>query len=156
MQEILAAPGPLANREKSEVEKLKEQLAAQAAERTAKLAERADTRELAKLKQRLADNTAIMRAESELGEQGVYCACIPTPDGRVVILKRADFAKYREFQDKVKPSITDIEELVSHCRFYPENEVFEDICEEYPGLLGVFSLAIAKLAGTLQEDMAKK
>jgi hypothetical protein len=125
-------------------------------ERKTRLEAEAEERELAKLEQTLADNTAIADAEVKIGEQGVHIACIATPDGRIVILKRAPYALFREFQEKKDPKTSELEELAEACRHYPDADTFDKIVEEYPGFLSGMTKAILKLSGALQEDAAKK
>jgi len=140
----------------SEAAKIKEEMRALAESRKAKHAARASAKEIADLKQRLADNTAIADAEEKIGEQGVHIFCAETPDGRVVILKRAPYALFREHQEKKSATTDDLESLVEACRHYPDEKVFDAILEEFPGFLTILIKGVLKLAGSLQEDTAKK
>ena len=140
----------------AEADKIKEGMRALAEARKAKQAARAEANEIAALTQKLADNTAIADAEERLGEQGVHCACLEAPDGRVVILKRAPYALFREYQEKKNANTDDLESLVEACRHYPDEKAFDAILEEFPGLLNGMVKGVLKLAGSLQDDTAKK
>lgn len=135
---------------------LKAQLQKLAEDRKVRIELEAEAKEVAALEQKLKDNTAIADAEEKLGAQGVHIACLETPDGRMVIIKRAPYALFREYQEKVAPKTEDLEALAEACRHYPDAGEFDEIIEEFPGLLNGLTKAILKLAGSLQEDAAKK
>lgn len=126
------------------------------AKRDAERAAVAEAREIKRLEIELENNEAILKAERELGEQGIECAVLFAPDGRAVILKKAPYALYRKFQDTPNTKASDIEQFVQSCRFYPDAEEFGDIQEAFPGLLIPCMTAIAHMAGGAAEAVAKK
>lgn len=141
---------------KEQIRALKEQLATQAAEHKAEQEKTAEAEELQRLEQQLQDNAAIMKAERELGKQGERFGCITAPDGRVIIYKAADYAKYREFQEAEDTKTVDAESLCEACRYYPDFEIYDKLHERFPGLLTPSMRLLAKLAGSSQAENAKK
>lgn len=144
------------NEVQAKIKAAKDALAAQATARKDLQAKTAEADELRKLEQQLTDNAAIMKAEAELGTQGVHFGCVTVPDGRVLILKRVAYARHREFQEKTDTSTDDLEGLVEEHVYYPEFKAYDRMQEEFPGLLQVCAKVLAKLSGALAEEAAKK
>lgn len=132
------------------------ELAALASTRKTKQDAAAEAAELRRLEQQLVDSKAIVEAEQKLGEQGVDFGCVTAPNGCVIILKRPEYAAYREFQDTADTKSSHLESMCEACRFHPEFAAYDKLQERFPGLLTVCAAVLAKLAGSRATEDAKK
>lgn len=112
-------------------------------------------RELAKALTEAADAEAIASAEAELGERGLHFATHSTPLG-VVILKKPNPIKFKQFQDASKLTSETCFKLVESCVHYPSLEVFDRIIKEYPGVLMLCANAVVDLAQGTRKDIEGK
>lgn len=105
----------------------------------------------------LANQTALFKAEREFGKLGLHIAGLKTPDGRLVIVKRANHLLFRKWSEEIASADTNkAEELIRPCLVYPTRDAFEAITEEFPGMIGVLANLIAKLAGVGAEQLSGK
>lgn len=92
-----------------------------------------------------ADEEAIAKACDELGERGKHFGTVFSPLG-VIILRKPNALKYKQFQDAGKYTTTALESLIYAARFYPEASRLEAIFQEYPGKIGEAADCVADLA----------
>jgi hypothetical protein len=134
------------------------------AEVRARLAELAEARQqrhedpeiaLAKATQDLADAEAIDTAEREIGRVGDQIATYGTPRG-VVIVKRPNHLLFRRFADAPQLTVAVCEELVLTCLVHPSRDVFEQLAEDFPGILAPLASKVSELAGVRAKDTSGK
>jgi pyruvate/2-oxoglutarate dehydrogenase complex dihydrolipoamide acyltransferase (E2) component len=110
---------------------------------------------LAKAKRQLADEMAIADAERVHGAVGEGIACVYTPKG-VVIVKRPHHLIFRRFADSGELTTAACEKLIGPCLVHPSKEAFEDLTEEFPGVIATLAALCTKLAGVGSEQASGK
>lgn len=134
-----------------ETKALKERIAKAKAEREKHEAEAEAKAEVERLRRQAEreENAArdaphITAAEEQYGPLGEGISIVDTPRGAIVI-KRPHHLVYRKFAAKEKPKIREVEEFVTGCVVYPDKARFEEISEEFFGVINACAEAIAIL-----------
>lgn len=130
--------------EQSAVEKLAERRAAREARDEASVEARA-----------VLELAVVERLEKDVGEQDRAFRIVPTLDG-VLAVKRPHHLVYRQFAERAKTSIKDIEQLVFANLLHPTKAEAQSIFETEPHALVRCADAICWLAGARRDDLAPK
>jgi hypothetical protein len=73
------------------------------------------------------------------------------PDGRVIVIKRPDFASYKRFTDKLTQDkaskASAFDELVMSCVVEPDRDQARSILADYPALVTSLAGAATELGG---------
>ncbi len=128
------------------------ELEAARVEREAALSEQ---EELESAERAVRDAKALAAAEKEHGRAGKSLAAVETPRG-LVIVKRAAPIVFRRFQDQGKYESDALRDLVKPCVVYPDKGAFDQLLEEFPGLLVPLSNAVCELAGVRAKEVSGK
>lgn len=110
------------------------------------------------LQRELADASALASAEAEHGlESEGMIATVKTRLG-LVILKRPNALKYRQFQDSNKKatSISIDNDLVRPCLVYPDAARWDVIINELPDTIRLCGDKVVELAGFQSNDLSGK
>lgn len=131
------------------------------AEREEREQKRAAEAEVASLKQSIADEEAIAKAEAEHGTVGSDIAVVHSRGGNgVIIVKRPSHPVYRQMIDAVgtgKEKLSVINERFAfQVIVHPSKDEFERILKRESGLLDRVANAAAVLAGLVIEEVGGK
>jgi hypothetical protein len=145
----------------SDLEALKAERARLVAEREKREVERAEADEVARVQREIADEQAILKAETDHGPVGSEIQVVQSARGQgVVIVKRPSHASYRQMIDAVangKTALSAINERFAfQCLVYPERSEFERILKTESGMLERVASAAAVLGGLVVEQQGGK
>jgi hypothetical protein len=139
--------------EQVRLRELKAKLKAQREARDAKMAAPRAVSETAQLEQQIKDEAALAAAQDEHGEDNVRAV---TSASGLIIVKRDNHLKFKQFMDRGKFTTAALEEQIARCLVYPTADLLDQYIVKEPFLLQSVSGAIAVLAGAKSDEFTGK